>query len=311
MKTRNRPNSIAARAVIRSGKGHKYWSSFDKDIQNKIQDLAQEIHTLLFKPSLKTPIKTLSIPIAGKLNTAQTLPLVLEFINISNGNIKDLKNDLSGSETVKMLKNSLKVLHVINSSHPSSLGLHPAIYFYAIDGRHKIASFFSFLKFSMELEKRKKKNLFIKNRAEFEKFITYHDSVIQEINRKYRSAINSYKHISDFLMTLLDLLDRYNVLEKAISEFKTDPKLKAKYSYLTFSNQDFTETSSKEFNSSRKSAVFLKDAIENSQRCAICNGLIHQNSISIDHIERKEDGGLGTISNGQLSHPYCNTSYKN
>ncbi|WP_372726522.1 HNH endonuclease [Nostoc sp. C057] len=32
---------------------------------------------------------------------------------------------------------------------------------------------------------------------------------------------------------------------------------------------------------------------------------------SIDHIKRKADGGLGTLENAQLTHPYCNTTYKN
>ncbi|WP_394347967.1 HNH endonuclease [Ilyomonas limi] len=30
----------------------------------------------------------------------------------------------------------------------------------------------------------------------------------------------------------------------------------------------------------------------------------------MDHIIRKLDGGLGTIENGQLTHPFCNTEIK-
>jgi hypothetical protein len=33
-------------------------------------------------------------------------------------------------------------------------------------------------------------------------------------------------------------------------------------------------------------------------------------SISIDHKDRKEDGGLSTPENAQVTHPYCNTGYK-
>lgn len=46
-------------------------------------------------------------------------------------------------------------------------------------------------------------------------------------------------------------------------------------------------------------------------RCCICSAAIHFNSISIDHIVRKQDGGLGTVDNAQLSHPFCNTGVKN
>ena len=51
--------------------------------------------------------------------------------------------------------------------------------------------------------------------------------------------------------------------------------------------------------------------MKNGLKCKICNGFIHKNSITIDHIERKEDGGKGNSDNGQLSHPYCNTTFKN
>ncbi len=38
---------------------------------------------------------------------------------------------------------------------------------------------------------------------------------------------------------------------------------------------------------------------------------IVNNSISIDHKIRKEDGGLGNLDNAQLTHLYCNTTFKN
>ena len=53
------------------------------------------------------------------------------------------------------------------------------------------------------------------------------------------------------------------------------------------------------------------EALSTSVRCKICGGYIHKNSISIDHKIRKEDGGGGTVENAQISHPYCNTTYKN
>ncbi|WP_442944301.1 HNH endonuclease signature motif containing protein [Nostoc sp.] len=66
-----------------------------------------------------------------------------------------------------------------------------------------------------------------------------------------------------------------------------------------------------DFNTNKKSEIYIKDALKNALKCKICNGLIHRNSISIDHIQRKEDGGLANLDNGQITHPYCNTGYKN
>ncbi|WP_196513494.1 DUF262 domain-containing protein [Nostoc sp. NZL] len=51
LESRRKPNSIAARAIIRSGTGHKYWSSFPDEIQNQIQEIAKEINEILFEPN--------------------------------------------------------------------------------------------------------------------------------------------------------------------------------------------------------------------------------------------------------------------
>ena len=93
----------------------------------------------------------------------------------------------------------MKVARLINSTHPSSLGLHPIIYFYSKDGRHKPAWFYSVIKFVIDLKEKKKLKEFIQVRAGIEKILWDYDYLIQQINRKYRSAIKSYPYISDFL----------------------------------------------------------------------------------------------------------------
>lgn len=308
LKTRRYPNSITARAIIRGGKGHKYWSQFESTIQNEIQKLAEDINNVLFNPKLNTPIRTLDIPIGGKLYAASTLPLILDFVNIANEitSKTQLEDDKDGLETIKYLKKTLKIANLINSNHPSSLGLHPVIFFYSKDGRHKTALFYSIVHFVMDIEKRKKLNDFVKTRVNIENIVWNYDYLIQQINRKYRSAQASYIQISTFLKRCMELLLEGNTVIDSIKIL-----ISKEYDYLTIDNQEFEETSSSDFNTNRKSAVYIKDAIESAPRCKICNGLIHKNSISIDHKERKEDGGLGRIDNGQITHPYCNTGYKN
>lgn len=65
LKGRKKAISIAARAIIRAGKGHKYWSYFNKDISEKIEASAEKIHSILFDPELQRPIKTLDLPLGG------------------------------------------------------------------------------------------------------------------------------------------------------------------------------------------------------------------------------------------------------
>ena len=308
IKSRKKANSIAARAIIRSGKGHKYWSKFERDNQTEIQELAEKINDILFNPKLRTPIKTLDIPIGGKQSSATALPLILDFINIVNNiNLKiPTSDDTTGDETIKLLKETLKIAQLINSSHPSSLGLHPIIYFYSKEGRHKPGLFYGIIKFIIDLKKRKKINDFIETRVAIENIIWNYDYLMQQIHRKYRGGQKSYPIVATFL------LESVNLLKGGLTEKQVINQLIEKhFQYLTIENTTLKETGKKDFNTNRKSAVYIKDAIESAPKCKICNGLIHTNSISIDHKNRKEDGGLGRVDNGQITHPYCNTGYKN
>jgi hypothetical protein len=310
LEARKKPNCIAARAIIRSGKGHKYWSNFSKENQMSIQELAKEINSILFAPKLETPIKTLDIPIGGKNYSAQTLPLILDFINIVNNIPTDFKesleDDLTGEETVSILKQTRRIARRINSSHSSSLGLHPVVYFYSQDGRHKVASFYATLAFIKELEEKNKLREFCDIRPKFENILLQNELLIQQINRKYRSAIASYSQIKDFYFAIIELL------RKGVNENEVITQLikNSKFNYLTLTVEQ-NEITTNKFSTERKSAVYIKEALSNAPKCKICGGYIHRNSISIDHIDRKQDGGLGTINNGQIAHPYCNTTLKN
>ncbi len=310
LKSRKKPNSIAARAIIRSGTGHKYWSQFSPEKQVEIQKLATEINNILFSPKLETPIKTLDIPIGGKLYSSQTLPLILEFVNIANNIGNDLKDKLNddqdGRETIKMLYNAREVAQRLNSMHPSSLGLHPIVYFYSQEGRHKVASFFATVSFVMELVQKNKINEYIKVRESFEHILLEYDLLVQQISRKYRSAEQSYPYIMDYFFKVMNLLNSGLPDDKIIIEIVNSND----FNYLTIDLSNPAATS-QSFNSGRKSAVYIREGIANANRCKICNGYIHKNSLTIDHIKRKADGGLGTTDNGQIAHPYCNTTYKN
>jgi hypothetical protein len=309
LEARKKPNSIAARAIIRSGKGHKYWSLFPEPVQIQVQELAAEINEILFDPNLETPIKTLDLPVGGKLYSSQALPLVLDFVNIVCDSKLYSSDDITGESTIQVLKSVRKVAYRLNSNHPSSLGLHPVVYFYSQEGRHKTASFFAMVDFILALVSRNKINNFIDVRKEFEEFIIEHDYIVQQINRKYRFAQKSYPHVSLFFMKVVEFLKKNKTFEEIIISISIDKDFK----YITFQkpSESIDIITAKDFNSGKKSAVYIREALQSPIRCSICGGLIHKNSISIDHIQRKQDGGLADIENGQLTHPYCNTGYKN
>lgn len=312
LESRKKPNCISARAIIRAGKGHKYWSNFSAENQNTIQQLASEIYNIFFTPQLKTPVKTMDIPIGGKVSSAQTLPLVLEFINQVNYVPNDFKDKLSddkvGVETINHLRNARKLAWRINSVHLSSLGLHPIIYFYSKEGKHKTGSFYAITNFLLQLIKKNKLNNFIEAREEFEKFLIEFDYIPTQINRRLRSSLKGLPYVTEFYLEIIDQINSGKDYREAVkSIIKLD-----KFKYLTLEEEKLGLTFyRRNFDSGSKSAVFISEALQNGIKCKICNGFIHSNSITIDHIERKEDGGLGNPENGQLAHPYCNSTYKN
>jgi hypothetical protein len=306
---RKTPNGVAARAIMRSGNGHKYWSDFSQEKQDEIEQLAQEIHQLLFEPKLKNPIKTLDIPIVGSLSVPEKLEVILEFVNMVNSIEFDeqLGDDPTGEKTVELLRNCKKVTQRINSNHPSSLGLHPIIYFYTSAGKSKIGSFYGIVTLILHLEKHKYFSKFIEVRKDFE-WVIWQDDMVPQIVSKNGNALKAREKVKDFYMKviekLLQRIDKKNVIKEIIAE-KGFGSLKTK----TKSNTSETET--KEFSRETKAAAFIRDALPGSPRCKICGGYLPSRLNSIDHIKRKADGGLGTLDNAQLTHSYCNTTFKN
>lgn len=324
IKDRKNPNVIAARAIIRGGKGHKYWASFQPTIQDEIQSLGKSINELLFDPEIDNPIKTLDLPIAGKAPSSRSLSLVFEFVNIVNGidskkelkkksksnndqnNDIDDKIDKDGKITVKYLISCKKIAQRINSNHPSSLGLHPAVYFYSLNGSHKTASFYAIVSLILYLEAKNSFNDFISIRAQFEKTLIDYGYLTQDIVRKYRESLKAYENIKIFYIKIIEKLLEDKNSDEAILEIIKDKE----FDYLRIEttseygqNQDFSDKT--------KSRVFIEEALSHALKCKICNGYLHSNSITFDHIKRKEDGGSGNVDNCQLAHPYCNNTIKN
>lgn len=311
LKDRRKPTSISARAIIRSGYGHKYWSSFSGTKQTQIRKLATDVFGALFTPLLKNPIKTLDLPMAGKINAAQTLPLIVDMISIAmrvdSSDPSLNEDDTTGTATIEVLKRIRKLVFVMNANDPSSLGLHPAIYFYSQDGRFKSSSFLAMVRFIDELSAQKKLNNFIKGRKRFESFILEYDYLAQQINRKHRTADRSFPYIVGFFQKVLDGIN----LDLSDAKIITSIKKEDDFNYLaTVRPKVITGKQGGKFDSDTKSEVFIRSALSTAPKCAICGGLVHSNSISIDHKKRRREGGSAHALNGQLTHPYCNTGYK-
>lgn len=302
IQSRKCDSCIAARAVMYSGTGNKYWKQFETEKQNEVVDLAKEINKLLFEPRYDKPIKTLDLPMCGK--NQSNLAFVFDLINFSSSSV--LNKDVDGGLTIKRLTETKELLETISSKMPDSLGLHPIIYFYSKKGNFRVSAFYAILGFIKHIKKTNKLNDFTSVRETFESFIYKYDYVIDQINRSLRTTKKSVPVLTNFYIDVLEYLKDGNSSEDTIS------KLLSSNLYPKFLlEQEEENVVNADFNANRKSEVFIKQAFPNAMKCPICGGLLHVNSISIDHKIRKEDGGSSEASNGQATHFYCNTTYKN
>lgn len=295
---RNKANCIATRAITYAGNGNKYWNKFDISTQQQIEKLAQEINDLLYLPPLHTPISTLDVSIAGK--NQNNISFNFDLVNYSSD--KQFKNDdLDGKETIEVLKNLKKLLQLLNSNDESSLGLHPMVYFYSKRGNFKPAMFYATFLFVKKLKETRKLDSFIATRAKFENFIYQYDFIFDQINRNLRSSKKSSAVLCDIM---LNLVQEFNANK---SDEEILKNLQKKYN-IVIENEMQSEESEKK--SELKSSSFISTALPTVPKCSICGGAIHTNSISMDHIVRKREGGPDSLINVQITHPYCNTGYK-
>ncbi len=321
IRDRRAPNAIAARALVQAGTGQYYPSTFPAATTQRVKTLAKEIYDDLFVPPLETPIKTLDLPVAGRSYSSDSLKLILdtiEFINkkpSTNGAKKRRKSgsdvdilsptmpvDTDGTATVEFLSKARRVLSRIAGPRPESLGLHPAVYFYSATGAYQPTAFLAAIGFVQELEAKNELPQFVKSRHDFEELLLKYKYFINQIVKHYGSGTRG--------LVALTRLFRY-LYEGAVAgteETKLVPKL-IEDERLAFLEPivDADKGTKKDFTSERKSAVYLRRAIENSLRCGLCHARVHVRSINIDHVERKRDGGAGSVDNGQLTHPYCNS----
>ena len=307
LKSRRKAFAIASRAIIRAGTGHQYWSKFAAEVMTEIEDIAKEVNGLIFQPKITGAIRTLDLPLVKKHNSPQTNSFIFDLVKKCSNipkNTSNLEDDVDGKLTIMYLKNVRKFLRRINSLHPSSLGLHPLVYFYNKRGNHIYSAILAWVDTAKEIEKTPQSlKAFNHIRHDFEKFMLKYKHFISGINAKYGSGTKSYKHIAKVNLLIITQLQKHEpesyIVDMIISE------------YPFLSKDDEIKITSVRFSTDVKSQIYIQETLPKSSTCSHCQGFIHQNSISFDHIIRKQDGGNGSVQNGALMHPYCNTSAKN
>jgi hypothetical protein len=309
LRARRSAAAIATRVINRGGSGHKYWAEFAPNIQVEIEKCGKSINDALYLPPLgDLPIKSSDVPVGGR--GYSSLPFVFDLVTLVNsvGSKDTLPDDADGAKTLNYVEAVQKRIEKITTTAPASLGLHPLVYFYTRGGAFQPVAFLAVLQLVKKMAERHKLDEFTRVRRLFEDFIVAHKEAFTLIVKSQGSGGRSRPALEDFMWQALEGLWAGKNDKEIIEGMATDNRFR--FFATPAPIRAASSGSKRSFSTSTKSAVFIADLAKNGARCGICGGLLHRNSIQTDHISRKADGGDADIGNGQLAHPYCNSTYK-
>lgn len=312
IKNRNKALAIASRAVVRAGTGHKYWSRYDEPRQHQIEQQSSDFYSLLFEPEVETPVRTLDLPLGGSSSPIEALALLIDFFSIASApnssqrNVYNEKDDPDGSETAKVFSLAKDVLRRIEGTDAASLGLHPALYFYnerGVYSRHQFLGTVSLIAEKVRSGEIQFFRHFTSARKRLEHFLLQNKPTISlaftNLNRNTR--VTKFRDLLEVLVNNFQNGDTDYTVEDALTAVQLGGKI------LAVSDDPPTE-----FSKLTKVAVFVKESLSNAQPCPICGGLLYpKKSVHFDHITRVSEDGKGTVDNGRMTHPYCNSVVRN
>jgi hypothetical protein len=279
--------------------------------------LGKSIYSALYRPPLNSPIRTIDLPIAGLGYGTQTLPLVFDLVNIANKLVvvdasKKKKEKLevaqekpNEAETLTVLRNTQKLINRFTGTEPSSLGLHPAVYFYSSNGRHQGTSVLAIASLLMDIEDRLGFLDFTRVRGEFETFLLNHKMFVNQLTVKHGSMAKGFRPLKDYYSFVLDQF----LAGKQAAEVEGILSLHDRYQTLVRERPTVSKKA-KDFSQNTKQVVFIETALEKAIVCSICHARIDSKAMHFDHKVDKSKGGLGEGANAQMVHPYCDSTYK-
>jgi hypothetical protein len=312
--------AIGSRAISRGGTGHNYWDKFDLAVKTSIETVGAELHKMLFYPPLRQPIKTLDVPVAGFGYGSHVLPFSFDLVARTNDltvadstrrkpNSEQWPDDQEGKQTLNYLTRARDTIKLICSNYPSSLGLHPALYFYTSDGVFESAALFNAADWFTDLQRRGKLIDFLKIRRQFEALILKHPVIVKPPIHKLGSGVRTRARVVLLYERIFELLLTGSTPDNVWTTIIEEPM----FLFLKPDEQEQKEMMAsggqgKPFNRRAKTAGYFVSALPAAVKCALCGGLLHVNSIHSDHAEEKSQGGSSAPENARPVHPICNSN---
>ena len=243
---------------------------------------------------------------AGQGYGPHVLPFIFDLVGIVNGistsKNEEFSDDPDGSETIQYPLKTRKMVWRLCSTDPSSLGLHPALYFYSRGGAFQAAALLSFALLFRDWGTANFR-AFTNVRPKIEKFLLDNRGITEAV-RRLGSGGRSRPRMISFYNKLMYDFGRGRTSEQVHRSLRRNPEL----SFLVVDNS--TETSSKDgrFTRDMKGAAFLRDALPQAPKCPTCGGLLHRNGMQAGHKRHRRESGEGTSGNAQMQHPFCNST---
>lgn len=316
LKARGAANALSARAIMRGGTGNRYWGRFDENAQAKIEEIGHELYQLLFEPPLSIPIKTLDLPVGGAGYGPKALPFVFDLVNVVNrvgaadaANKRVVKDELpldaSGDQTISYLETVRTMIRRLCSNHPSSLGLHPALYFYSRSGTFQPGALLAFVELFREWDTQQFL-AFTRVRADFEAFLVANRGHTEAV-RRLGSGSRSRPRLVAFYRRVI------TEFQSGASASTVEASLSADltFSFFITPTLDLLDLGDGSFSRDAKGAAFIQSTLASAPKCPTCGGFMHRNGMQVGHRVAKRDGGSGTVDNSMMQHPFCNSTVAN
>jgi 5-methylcytosine-specific restriction endonuclease McrA len=207
--------------------------------------------------------------------------------------------------TLEVMRAAAQLVNRITSTHPSSLGLHPAVYFYAANYRHQPTSVLAVAQFVQDMADDDGFLEFTKHRAKFENFLVGHKMYINQLTVKHGSMAKGFLSVRDYYRFI------FGRIQAGRNEQEIEAELAGDEKYQTLVKERPTKSKkAKAFSQDAKNVKLMNDVLEAAFVCNLCGARIDKKSMHLDHIVEKSSGGIADIDNSQWLHPYCDSTAK-
>jgi hypothetical protein len=180
------------------------------------------------------------------------------------------------------------------------------VYFYSWTGKQQPILFLTWAALIVEMERANRLPAFTRVRGELETFLIANRPLLNQVIRKFGTKESGAKHLGGFYRDALKMLSEGVTAKELPAPLSSRPE----YSYLQPEESPYGGVAPTKFSTQVKSGLVVQQLLANAHHCPICKGLVPHQAISVDHIDRLEDGGVSLPENAQLTHPYCNTGFK-